>query len=317
MPPITITRTTTETDISLTLDLHGHGQARVKTGIGFLDHMLTLFASHGLFDLTVEAKGDLHVDEHHTVEDVGICLGRAIGRGLGSHSGIVRTAHSFVPMDEALAFVAIDRSMGQAGNGVAVIPLDLPGVSKGKPLNKLGQRDLNQGEIFFDNVRIPKHYMLVEPAGYLFTVDLILAGANAGMAATFTGVARAAFEEALRYSKERVQGGKLICEHQAVQMKLFDMFIKVEAGRALSRAAMIYNSTTLPPAVQYSVAAKVFCTEAAFTVASDAVQLFGGYGLSKELLVEKLFRDARASMIEDGCNDVLALAGVRQVIDKY
>ena len=217
----------------------------------------------------------------------------------------------------ALTFLTIDPTKGMAGGGVAVIPLNLPGVSKGRPLDKLGQRALNQGEIFFDDVRIPKHYMLVQPAGYLFMADLILSGANAGMGATFTGVARAAFEEALRYCKERVQGGKPICEHQAVQMRLFDMFIKVEAARSLSRAAMIYNATTMPPAVHYSVAAKVFCTEAAFTVASDAVQLFGGYGLCKELLVEKLFRDARASTIEDGCNEVLALTAVRKLIGTY
>ncbi|NOX64174.1 MAG: imidazoleglycerol-phosphate dehydratase HisB [Chloroflexi bacterium] len=108
MSEIVITRTTRETNISLSLDLRGSGQARVNTGIGFFDHMLTLFAAHGLFDLTVEAKGDLHIDEHHTVEDVGICLGRAIDQGLGDRSGVVRTAHSYVPMDESLAFVAID-----------------------------------------------------------------------------------------------------------------------------------------------------------------------------------------------------------------
>jgi imidazoleglycerol-phosphate dehydratase len=106
----TITRATRETDITLSLDLHGSGQAQIATGIGFFDHMLTLFAGHGLFDLSVEAKGDLHVDEHHTVEDVGICLGKAINQGLGDRAGIVRTAHSYVPMDEALAFVAIDLS---------------------------------------------------------------------------------------------------------------------------------------------------------------------------------------------------------------
>jgi len=188
---------------------------------------------------------------------------------------------------------------------------------RGKPLNKLGQRALNQGEIFFDDVRIPKHYMLVQPAMYPMVSDMILAGANAGMGAVFTGVARAAFEEALAYCKERVQGGKPICEHQVVQMKLFDMFIKVESARALSRAAMIYNAETMPPATHYSIAAKVLCTNAAFEVASDAIQLFGGMGLSKELLVEKLFRDARASMIEDGCNEVLSLAAARQLIDKY
>ena len=204
-----------------------------------------------------------------------------------------------------------------AGSGVAVIPLDQPGVTKGKPLNKLGQRALNQGEIFFDNARIPKHYMLVQPEGYPFIIDSVLATANAFMGACFTGVARAAFEEALNYCRHRVQGGKPICEHQAVQLKLMDMFIKVEAARALSRAAMVYNSTTLPPATQYSIASKVFCTQTAFEVASDGLQLFGGYGLAKEMLIEKLFRDARASMIEDGTNEVLSLAGARRIIDRY
>jgi alkylation response protein AidB-like acyl-CoA dehydrogenase len=204
-----------------------------------------------------------------------------------------------------------------AGSGVAIIPLNLPGVSRGKPLNKLGQRALNQGEIFFDNVRIPEHYMIVQSAGYPFILDNILAGANAGMSALFTGVARAAFEEALAYCKERVQGGKPIAEHQLVQKKLFDMFIKVESARCLSRAALTYNATTSPPATQYSIAAKVYCTEAAFEVASDAIQLLGGYGLAKDLPVEKLFRDARASMIEDGTNEVLSLAGARKLIDSY
>jgi alkylation response protein AidB-like acyl-CoA dehydrogenase len=96
-----------------------------------------------------------------------------------------------------------------------------------------------------------------------------------------------------------------------------DMFIKVEAARQLSRAAMAYNSQTVPPAVQYSIASKVFCTRAAFEVSSDAIQLHGGIGLAKEMLVEKLFRDARASMIEDGTNEVLSLAGSRRVIDSY
>ncbi|MBI2913508.1 MAG: acyl-CoA/acyl-ACP dehydrogenase, partial [Chloroflexi bacterium] len=184
----------------------------------------------------------------------------------------------------ALTFLSVDRSRGQAGSGVAVIPLDQPGVTRGKPLNKLGQRALNQGEIFFDNARIPKHYMLVQPEGYPFIIDSVLAGANAGMGAIFTGVARAAFEEALNYCRHRVQGGKKICEHQAVQLKLMDMFIKVEAARSLSRAATVYNSTTLPPATHYSIASKVFCTQTAFEVASDGLQLFGGYGLAKEML---------------------------------
>ncbi len=217
----------------------------------------------------------------------------------------------------ACTFLSVDPGEGVAGGGVAIIPLDLPGISRGKPLNKLGQRGLNQGEIYFDNVRLPKHYMVVQPPAYPFIIDGILATANAGMSAVFTGVARAAFEEALTYCRERVQGGKPICEHQLVQKQLFDMFIKVESARALSRAAFTYNATTIPPATQYSIAAKVYCTQAAFEVSSDAIQLHGGYGLAKEFLVEKLFRDARASMIEDGTNEVLTLAGARKIIDSY
>jgi imidazoleglycerol-phosphate dehydratase len=104
----TISRRTGETDITLTLTVDGTGTAEMATGIGFLDHMLTLFAKHGLFDISVKAIGDLDVDEHHTAEDVCICLGQALDRALGDRRGIVRTAHSFVPMDEALGFVAVD-----------------------------------------------------------------------------------------------------------------------------------------------------------------------------------------------------------------
>jgi alkylation response protein AidB-like acyl-CoA dehydrogenase len=163
----------------------------------------------------------------------------------------------------------------------------------------------------------PERLRVVETEMYPMVGDMILAGANSGMGATFTGVARAAYEEAMAYCKQRVQGGKPICEHQLVQRKLFDMFTKVEAARYLSRAAIVYNSVTMPPVSRYSVAAKVFCTEVAFEVASDAVQLLGGYGLSKEFLVEKLFRDARASMIEDGANDVLALGGAWHLINSF
>ena len=108
MRQATITRSTGETDISLELTIDGRGDSDVATGIGFLDHMLTLWARHGLFDLRVRATGDLHIDEHHTAEDTCICLGRALDQALGERRGLVRTAHSFVPMDEALALVAVD-----------------------------------------------------------------------------------------------------------------------------------------------------------------------------------------------------------------
>ena len=106
----TVRRTTSETAIALTLDLDGTGRAEIATGIGFLDHMLTALARHALFDLTVEAKGDLHIDFHHTTEDVGIVLGQALAQALGGKRGVRRFGQALVPMDEALAEAAVDLS---------------------------------------------------------------------------------------------------------------------------------------------------------------------------------------------------------------
>jgi imidazoleglycerol-phosphate dehydratase len=106
----TLTRKTNETDIELSLNLDGSGKHEIATGVGFLDHMLTHIAVHGLFDLTVKAKGDLHIDVHHTVEDVALVLGSAFDQALGDRKGIVRMASFYAPMDEALAFVALDLS---------------------------------------------------------------------------------------------------------------------------------------------------------------------------------------------------------------
>ena len=105
-----LTRTTAETDITLRLSLDGSGRAVVSTGVGFFDHMLTALARHGGFDLDVEARGDLHIDSHHTVEDVGIVLGQALREALGDKRGIVRFGQALVPMDEALAEAAVDIS---------------------------------------------------------------------------------------------------------------------------------------------------------------------------------------------------------------
>lgn len=105
-----ISRSTAETRIQLNLSLDGTGQSQISTGVGFLDHMLTLLARHGLFDLTVEAQGDLHVDQHHTVEDVGICLGRCLQQALGDKRGIHRYGHFTLPMEETLVTTAVDLS---------------------------------------------------------------------------------------------------------------------------------------------------------------------------------------------------------------
>ena len=114
MRTASVIRKTAETDIGLTLCLDGKGESTIKTGCGFLDHMLTLFAKHGRFDLSVSCIGDTYVDYHHTVEDVGICLGQAFARALGDKKGIIRYGNMLLPMDEALILSAVDIS-GRGG----------------------------------------------------------------------------------------------------------------------------------------------------------------------------------------------------------
>jgi imidazoleglycerol-phosphate dehydratase len=125
-----VERATGETRIAVKLNLDGAGEALIQTPVGFLNHLLVLMAKHGLFDFEVKAEGDVEVDDHHTVEDVAITLGRAFGQALGDRRGIVRTGHAYVPMDEALALVAVDIG----GRGYVVVETELSG-------NRLGTMD--------------------------------------------------------------------------------------------------------------------------------------------------------------------------------
>lgn len=120
---VTVVRQTRETDVTVTLDLDGTGAAEVRTGVGFLDHLLASFAHHGLFDLAVRATGDLEVDEHHTAEDVALVLGTALGATLGDRAGIVRFGEASIPMDEALATAVVD----VGGRPYAVVDLPFRG----------------------------------------------------------------------------------------------------------------------------------------------------------------------------------------------
>lgn len=198
---------------------------------------------------------------------------------------------------------------------VLVLPLSLDGVSRGKPLDKLGQRALNQGEIYFDNVRVSADCLLAGPDDYARALYCIHTEANSLMGAVFTGLAQAAFDLALDYAHERKQGGVPIIRHQSVLARLFHMYRRVEASRALTRRVLAFNGTEALPALQAGMAAKITCTQHALEVASDALQIFGGNGLTRAYPVEKLFRDARAALIEDGCNEVLAIKGGTYLID--
>lgn len=148
-----VNRKTNETEIALRVNLDGMGDARIDTGIGFFDHMLNHIARHGLLDLDIKAVGDLHIDPHHTVEDVGICLGKALLEAVGVPKGIRRYGHAVIPMDEALAEVAVDFS----GRPFLVFNADLP---KGS----LGGFDVELAEEFMQalavNARITLHVNL-------------------------------------------------------------------------------------------------------------------------------------------------------------
>lgn len=122
MRQVQITRKTGETDITLTLNVDGTGQHSIQTGVGFFDHMLAGFARHGSFDLTVQCQGDVWVDDHHTVEDVGICLGQAFAQALGELRGVERFGHMLLPMDEALVLAAVDLS----GRGMLCWEVPMP-----------------------------------------------------------------------------------------------------------------------------------------------------------------------------------------------
>lgn len=119
----TVARNTAETTITVTINLDGSGKFDIDTGIGFFDHMLSHIAKHGVFDLELRAKGDLHIDQHHTVEDCGIALGQAFAEALGDKAGIVRSGSAYMPLDEALAFAAVDLS----GRPYTVLDLRLLG----------------------------------------------------------------------------------------------------------------------------------------------------------------------------------------------
>jgi len=241
----------------------------------------------------------------------------ASGHALASQAGIQTLQAGGNAVDAAIAtaaalFTAVEMIDGSRGGAVFLVPLDLPGVGRGKPTDKIGQRALNQGEIFFDNVRVPPDYMVVPPVNYTMQAQVTLAVANTGMGTVFAGVARSAFELALDYARERIQGGRPIIEHQSVKARIFEMYRRVEAARALNFNVAMLNAGRKPN-LTAAIASKVTSTQTAFEVASMAFQIFGGAGITKEYPIEKIFRDARISMIEDGCNEVLGLLGASQL----
>jgi acyl-CoA dehydrogenase len=221
-----------------------------------------------------------------------------------SNGSVAQVALGYISAEYDGGFFDAD---GRPHGMCVIIPLDLPGVSKGKPLDKIGQRALPQGEIYFDNVRVPKRFAVALKDEYYGSMASAWSFAGTHMGQLFTGVARAAFELALQYCHERKQGGQRLIDHQLTRHRLGDMLRRVELCRAVARRSLAYArlSPLTHPCVTAS--AKVTVTQEAMKVVDEALQLFGGTGLSREYPIEKLYRDARAALIEDGENYVLTM----------
>ncbi len=208
----------------------------------------------------------------------------------------------------------------------AVVDLDQPGVRRGPPADMMGVRDDPQGEIFFDEVVVPRQNVLIPP-GPLYPVfhDQLLCLTSSVISNVAVGVGRAAFEEALHHSRTRIQGGGPLARHKNIQLTLYGMFERVETARAYSRTTLAHTQANLPGASaealgaspRHARAAQVFAKRTAYEVAHDALQVVGAQGLSRDSLIEKLFRDARSLLIEDGTLEVLALDAARDLIDNY
>jgi alkylation response protein AidB-like acyl-CoA dehydrogenase len=221
-----------------------------------------------------------------------------------SNGAVAQVALGYIGADYGDGFFAAD---GRPHGVAVIVPLDLPGVSKGKPLDKIGQRSLPQGEIYFDNVRIPKRFAIALKDEYYGNMASAWSYAGTHMSQVFSGVARSAFELALAYCHERKQGGQLLIDHQLTRYRLGDMFRRVELCRGVARRSLAYARLT-PNGHPYATASgKVTVTEETMRVATEALQLFGGCGTSREYPIEKIFRDARAAQIEDGENYVLTM----------
>ena len=221
-----------------------------------------------------------------------------------SNGAVAQIALGYIGADYGDGFFDTD---GRPHGMSVIIPLDLPGVSKGKPLDKIGQRSLPQGEIYFDNVRVPKRFAIALKDEYYGNMASAWSFAGTVMSQTFTGVARAAFELALHYCHERKQGGKRLIDHQLTRYRLGDMLRRVEICRSVARRSLSYARLSPLTHPYVTAAAKVTVTQEAMKVVDEAFQLFGGAGTSREYPIERMYRDARVALIEDGENYVLTM----------
>jgi len=213
-----------------------------------------------------------------------------------------------------MTHVSMEPEKGMAGTGIFLIPSDLPGVSTGKALVKLGLRALNQAEVYFDEVRVPKEYLLAPPSPiYQNLVETIVTMGNTGVGIIGVGIMSAAYEKALAYSKERIQGKVPIFEHQIIQMKLMEAFYTIDAARSYLHNVGWWNANTFPGNICRAAGARSFACNVCPKVTSEMIQILGGNGITKEYDLEKYYRDAKLLQIMDGTVETLCLYAAKRL----
>ncbi len=212
-------------------------------------------------------------------------------------------------------FAVTDPKRPRETSCLFVVDKDTPGLSFGKVEDKMGLRSSQTGDLIFEDMKLTSLNLLgAEGMGYQIHMTR-LANARGPVSSQAVGIARGAYEIAFQYAKERVQGGKLIIEHQAVAQKLAEMAIQIEAARLMVWRACWVNANLLPPNRLYTAMSKVFATDVAVRVAVDAIQVLGGYGYMKDYLVEKFLRDAKVLQIYEGPNEICREAVIEVLND--
>ena len=205
--------------------------------------------------------------------------------------------------DMAIVMAVTDKAAGKRGISAFIVPTKTPGYTVARIEDKLGQHSSDTAQILFENCRVPANLMIGEPgAGYKIALAG-LEGGRIGIASQSVGMARAAFEAALRYAKEREAFGKPIFEHQSVQFKLAEMATQIEAARQLIHHAASLKDAGVPCLTQAAMA-KLFASEMAERICSDAIQIHGGYGYVTDFPVERIYRDVRVCQIYEGTSDI-------------
>ena len=205
--------------------------------------------------------------------------------------------------DVAIVMAVTDKAAGKKGISAFIVPTNTPGYTVARIEDKLGQHASDTAQILFENCRVPAANLLGEEGQGLKIALSGLEGGRIGIASQSVGMARSAFEAALKYSKERVAFGKPIFEHQAVQFRLADMATQIEAARQLIHHAASLKDAGVP-CLKEAAMAKLFASEMAERVCSAAIQVFGGYGYVSDFPVERIYRDVRVCQIYEGTSDV-------------